>query len=299
MRNPKFACGGEIKYVKFSSMKNASLIAENVTIISPKGKWASVDFQELWHARELLFFLVWRDVKVRYKQTFLGIAWAILQPLLAMLIFTVFFGRLANIPSDGVPYPVFAFCGLLPWQLFAYSLSESANSLVTNKNLVTKVYFPRLVMPLSGVFAGMVDFFCSFTILIFIMAYYHMVPSLNVVFFPLFLVGAALSSLSVGIWLSALNVRYRDVRYTIPFLIQFWLYATPIAYPSSLIPEKWRFLIGLNPMAGVVEGFRWSLLGQSKAIDPLIFVSFGVVTVLFLTGVMYFRSVESTFADTI
>lgn len=271
--------------------------APEVLVIRPTRGWLKLNLAELWAYRELLYFLVWRDIKVRYKQTALGAAWAVLQPVLTMLVFSVFFGRLAKVPSDGVPYPIFAYCALLPWQLFAYALTESANSLVGSQNLIKKVYFPRLVVPLSSVLAGLVDFGISFGVLLCLMVYYHIVPTWAVALLPLFIVLALAAALSVGLWLSALNVEFRDVRYTIPFLTQFWLFATPVAYPSSLVPARWRPLLGLNPMAGVVDGFRWALLGQTGAPGPLLWVSIGAVVVLLFGGLMYFRRMESTFAD--
>jgi lipopolysaccharide transport system permease protein len=261
------------------------------------GRWTALRLRDLWEYRELLYFLVWRDIKVRYKQTALGAAWAVLQPFLTMLVFTVFFGRLAKVPSDGIPYPVFAYTALLPWQLFAFSLTESSNSLVGSQNLIKKVYFPRLVVPMSSVLAGVVDFGISFVVLLGMMAYYRIRPTAAIAALPLFLVFAVATALSVGLWLSALNVQYRDVRYTLPFLTQFWMFATPVAYSSSLVPEKWRALLGLNPMAGVVEGFRWALLGKPSSPWPLLWVSVPAVAALLVGGVIYFRRMESTFAD--
>jgi len=255
--------------------------------------------KELWEYRELLYFLVWRDVKVRYKQTVLGAAWAVIQPFFTMVVFSIFFGRLAGIPSDGLPYPIFAYCALLPWQLFSHAMMESGNSLVANQNLITKVYFPRLVIPLSAVLAGLVDFGIAFLVLLGMMAYYGMAPTMAVVTLPLFILLAIATALAVGLWLSALNVQYRDVRYTIPFLTQFWLLATPIAYPSSLVPEGWRVLYGLNPMAGVVEGFRWALLGTANAPGRMLAVSVAVVLAFLIGGLYYFRSMERTFADVV
>jgi len=265
--------------------------------IEPSSGWVSLRLGELWEYRELLYFLVWRDIKVRYKQTALGAAWAILQPVLTMVVFSVFFGRLAKVPSDGIPYPVFALAALVPWQLFAYAVSESTNSLVVSQNLIKKVYFPRLVVPIASVLAGLVDFAISFLVLLGLMAYYGIRPTPAIAVLPLFILFAVASALSVGLWLSALNVQFRDVRYTIPFLTQFWMFATPVAYPSSLVPEKWRALFGLNPMAGVVEGFRWALLGKSTSPGPLLWVSIVAVVGLLLGGLMYFRRMESTFAD--
>jgi lipopolysaccharide transport system permease protein len=255
--------------------------------------------RELWEYRELLYFLVWRDVKVRYKQTVLGAAWAILQPFLTMVVFSIFLGRLAGIPSEGIPYPIFAYTALLPWQLFAHALTESGNSLVANQQLITKVYFPRLVIPISAVLAGLVDFCIAFVVLLGMMVYYGVLPTKAVLALPLFLLLALATALAVGLWLSALNVQYRDVRYTLPFLTQFWLFATPIAYPSTLIPEQWRVVYGLNPMAGVVEGFRWALLGTGQGAGPMVVVSAIVVTALLIGGLVYFRWMESSFADII
>jgi len=265
--------------------------------IEPSRGWVSLRLGELWEYRELLYFLVWRDIKVRYKQTALGAAWAILQPVLTMVVFSVFFGRLAKVPSDGIPYPVFALAALVPWQLFAYAVSESTNSLVVSQNLIKKVYFPRLVIPVASVLAGLVDFAISFVALIGLMAYYGIRPTPAIAILPLFILLAVASALCVGLWLSALNVQFRDVRYTIPFLTQFWMFVTPVAYPSSLIPEKWRTVFGLNPMAGVVEGFRWALLGKATSLGSLLAVSIAVVVVLLFGGLVYFRRMESTFAD--
>ena len=266
-------------------------------IIGPANGWAALGLKELWEYRELLYFLTWRDIKVRYKQTALGAAWAIIQPLFMMLVFSLFFGRLAKVPSDGLPYPVFTYCALLPWQLFAYALAESSNSLVTNERLITKVYFPRLVVPISSVLGGLMDFAVAFVLLLGMMAYYGIVPHLAILALPLFILLAVMTALGVGLWLSALNVKYRDVRYTINFITQFWLFATPVAYPSSLVPERWRALYGLNPMAGVVEGFRWALLGKEPAPGPLLAVSVTVVVVMLVGGLYYFKRMEETFAD--
>lgn len=270
-----------------------------VIVIRPSKGWVPLNLRDLWEYRELLYFLVWRDIKVRYKQTVIGAAWAILQPFLTMVVFSIFFGRLAGVPSDGIPYPVFAYTALLPWQLFAHALIESGNSLVANQQLITKVYFPRLVIPLSAVLAGLVDFGIAFIVLLGMLLYYGIVPTAAVITLPFFLLFAIATALGVGLWLSALNVQYRDVRYTIPFLTQFWLFATPIAYPSSLIPEPWRSWYGLNPMAGVVEGFRWALLGKDGGTGSLIIVSTVVVSVLLIGGLAYFRRMEKTFADVV
>lgn len=266
-------------------------------IVRPSKGWMPINLRELWEYRELLFFLVWRDIKVRYKQTAFGAVWAILQPFLTMVVFSIFFGRLAGVPSDGIPYPVFTFTALLPWQLFSYALIESSNSLVANERLITKVYFPRLVIPLSAVLAGLVDFSIAFGVLVVMMLFWGIVPTVAIFTLPFFILLVIATALAVGLWLSALNVQYRDVRYMLPFLSQFWLFATPIAYPSSLIPEPWRALYGLNPMAGVVEGFRWALLGTTSNTTSLLIVSMVIVTVLLVSGLAYFRRMERTFAD--
>ncbi|MFN3324103.1 MAG: ABC transporter permease [Bryobacteraceae bacterium] len=254
---------------------------------------------ELREYRELLFFLIWRDIKVRYKQTALGAAWAIIQPLFTMLIFSLFFGRLAKVPSDGVPYPIFSFAALVPWTFFAQGLSQSSDSLVGSANLIRKVYFPRLVIPASAVLAGVVDFCLAFGILLILMLGYGIAPTLNIIWLPAFILLAVVTSLGVGLWLSSFNVRFRDVKYTVPFITQVWLFATPIAYPSSLLSEPWRTLYGINPMAGVVEGFRWALLGTGNAPGPMIFVSATVAAIVLVTGAFYFRRMEKTFADTV
>jgi lipopolysaccharide transport system permease protein len=270
--------------------------AEPVLIIQPSRGWVSLRLGELWEYRELLYFLVWRDIKVRYKQTLLGAAWAIIQPFFTMVVFSIFFGKLGKIPSDGIPYPIFSYAGLLPWSYFAGALAEASNSLVGSSHLLRKVYFPRLVIPLAGVFAGLVDFAIAFTVFIGMMFYYGIHPGINVLMLPLFLLFALVTALGVGLWLSALNVEYRDVRFVIPFLVQFWLFATPVAYPSSMLPEPWRTVYGINPMAGVVEGFRWCLLGTNPP-GPLIIVSASIAVLLLLGGAFYFRRMEKTFAD--
>ena len=270
----------------------------HIVIEPPKG-WAPLALGELWKFRELLFFLTWRDIKVRYKQTALGAAWAILQPVLTMIVFSIVFGGLAKLPSEGIPYPIFTFTALLPWQLFAFALTESSNSLVGSQNLVSKVYFPRLVMPFSSVLAGVVDFAIAFVVLVGMMAFYGIHLAATLLLLPVFLLLALASALAVGLWLSALNVKYRDIRYVVPFLTQFWMYATPIAYSSSLIPEKWRWLYSLNPMTGVVEGFRWAILGKSSLDLFSLGISAGMVVVLLIGGLYYFKRMESSFADII
>jgi len=265
-------------------------------VIRPPRKWVPVDLHELWAYRELVTSFTLRDIKLRYKQTGLGIAWAVLQPVLTMVIFTVFFGGLAKIPSDGVPYPLFVLAALLPWTLFAEGLTRSTTSMVTNANIMTKVYFPRLIMPLSSIISPLVDFAVSFIVLIAMMVYYGFMPSLNILFLPVFLLLALATALGVGLWLSALNVKYRDFQYTVPFLIQIGLYASPVVYPASLVPDSIRIWYGLNPMTGVIEGFRWALLGTG-APSAMVLVSVGMVIVLLVSGMFYFRRMEQYYAD--
>ena len=269
------------------------------TVIEPPKGWAPLALAEFWKFRELLFFLTWRDIKVRYKQTALGATWAILQPVLTMILFSVIFGGLAKLPSEGVPYPIFTFTALLPWQLFAFALSQSSNSLVGSQNLISKVYFPRLVVPFSSVLAGVVDFGIAFVVLVGLMVYYGIALTPAVLLLPVFLILTLASALAVGLWLSALNVQYRDIRYVVPFLTQFWMYATPIAYSSSIIPEKWRWLYSLNPMTGVVEGFRWAILGKSSLDLVSLGISACAVAVLLVGGLYYFKRMETSFADII
>lgn len=276
---------------------NADRSVLAVARIDPPSAWPAIGLRELWEYRELLYFLIWRDIKVRYKQTVLGAAWAVIQPLFMMLVFSLFFGKLAGVPSDGIPYPVFTFCGLLPWQLFAYSVTQASNSVVGSQNLITKVYFPRLVVPISAVLGGVVDFAIAFVLLLAMMVYYGIVPAWQIVALPGLVLLAVLAALGVGLWLSALNVQYRDVRYTISFLVQFWLFATPVAYPSSIVPEKWRVLYALNPMVGVVDGFRWALLGKPESPVMPLLISVTVVFLLLIGGLYYFRRMEQEFAD--
>lgn len=270
-----------------------------VIVVKPSRGWVSLKLNELWHYRELLYFLTWRDIKVRYKQTVLGAAWAIIQPFFTMVVFSLFFGKLAKVPSDGIPYPIFAYAALVPWTFFANGLSQSSNSLVDNANMLKKVYFPRLVVPLSSVISGVVDFILAFTVLLGMMLFYGIYPTINVLWLPFLLLLTLATSLGVGLWLSAMNVQFRDVRYTVPFLTQFWLFATPIAYPSSLLSEPWRTLYGINPMVGVVEGFRWALLGTDTAPGPIILVSSLVALALLVSGCFFFRRMEKTFADVV
>ena len=265
-------------------------------IIRPPRKWVPVDLHELWNYRELLTSFTMRDIKIRYKQTALGFLWAIIQPLFMMVIFSVIFGGFAKISSEGIPYPLFSFAALLPWMLFSEGLSRSTMSMVVNANIMTKVYFPRLIMPVSGILSPLVDFVISISILILMMGYYGFVPTINIVFLPLFILLGLATSLGVGLWLSALNVKYRDFQYTVPFIIQLWMYASPVVYPASMLPEAIRPFYGLNPMAGVIEGFRWALLG-TEIPGSIIFVSVGVVIVLLFSGLFYFRRMEQYYAD--
>jgi lipopolysaccharide transport system permease protein len=253
----------------------------------------------MWEYRELLYFLSWRDISVRYKQAALGVAWAVIQPVMTMLVLSIFFGKLAKLPSDGKPYPLFIFAGLLPWQLFASSLLYSGTSLVSNSNLIKKVYFPRLIIPMSAVTTCLVDFAISFAVLIVLMFWYHIPPTLNMLMLPLFVLLAIASALSVGLWLSALDVQYRDVQYIIPFLVQVWMFASPVAYSANHVPKGiWRVIYGLNPMAGTIQGFRWALLGGNPP-GTLLAVSCGMVLVLLVGGLFYFVHMEKTFADVI
>jgi lipopolysaccharide transport system permease protein len=267
-------------------------------IVPPRG-WLDIDFQELWAARELLYFFVWRDIKVRYKQTAIGAAWAIIQPFMTMVVFSLFFGKLAKMDSHGLPYPIFYYSALLPWMYFATALQNATNVVVEQQQVITKVYFPRLVLPLSAVVAGLLDFGISFVVFLGMMAYFHIVPGIAILLFPGFLLLAVLTALGVGLWLSALNAIYRDVRYVIPFLVQFWMFASPVAYPSSLVPERWRWLYGLNPMAGVIEGFRWALTGHGQPPSILLAASTAMVVLLVASGLAFFHKMEGTIADVV
>ena len=267
--------------------------------IEPTHGWVALQLRELWRYRELLYFLTWRDIKVRYKQTVLGAAWAVIQPFMTMVVFSLFFGRLAQIPSDGIPYPIFSYAALVPWTFFANGLSQSSNSLVGSANLIKKVYFPRLAVPIATILSGVIDFVLAFLVLLVMMFFYGIVPTANVVWLPVFLLLALVTSLGAGLWLSAMNVQFRDVRYVVPFLVQLWLFATPIAYPSSIIPEPWRTLYAVNPMVGVVEGFRWALLGVETRPGPMVIVSAIAAGSLLVSGAFYFRRMEKTFADVV
>jgi len=267
--------------------------------IYPTTGWGFPDLKELWAYRELVYFLTWRDIKVRYKQTAIGVAWAILQPVAMMVVFTLFFGRLAKIPSEGVPYPLFAYAALLPWQLFARALSESTNSLVTDQRLITRVYFPRIIVPIATTLAAIVDFAIGTGLLMALMLIYGVTPGATVIWLPFFVLLMLVTVLGVGFWLSALNVEYRDVMYTVPFLTQFWFFLTPVVYPSSLVPEQWRVLYGLNPMVGVVEGFRWALLGVGEGPSLMMAASILIAVCLFVSGIIWFHRREQTFVDAV
>ena len=274
--------------------------SEKTILIKPMRGWVPLDLRELWEYRELLFFFTWRDIKVRYKQTVLGAVWAILQPLFSMVIFSIVFGRLAKMPSDNIPYPIFSYTGLLPWTFFANGMANAANSIVRDANVIRKVYFPRLMVPLSSVAGGLPDFVLAFLVLVGMMVYYSLYPTAaSIVWLPLFLLLAMVASLGVGLWLAGLNAQYRDVRYIVPFLTQFWMYATPVVYPASLLSQPWRTLYGLNPMVGVVEGFRWVLLGRGHAPDLMVTLSAITATVMLVSGAYYFRRAERTFADVV
>jgi lipopolysaccharide transport system permease protein len=273
-----------------------SLPAATVRIEPPSG-WLELRLGEVWAYRELLYFLVWRDVKIRYKQTAIGVLWVILQPLLTMLVFTLFFGKLAKLPSQGLPYPVFYFCALVPWTYFSTALLTATNVVVENQRLITKVYFPRLILPFSAVLSGLVDFCIGFVVLVIFTLAYHFRPGYPALLLPVFLLLAVLTALGVGLWLSALNALYRDVKYVIPFVAQFWMLASPVAYPSSLVPERWRWLYGLNPMAGVIDGFRWALTGHGQPPGSAMMASAGAVAVVLLGGLLFFQRMEGAVAD--
>jgi len=272
---------------------------EHPTVIIKPRPGLSLKLKELWDYRELFYFFIWRDIKVRYKQTVIGAAWAIIQPFFTMVVFSLFFGKLAKIPSDNLPYPIFSYAALVPWTYFANSLTNATETMVANQHVITKVYFPRMILPISAVLSGLLDFAISFTVLIAMMLFYGIYPTTNIVFLPLFALLTIVTALAVGFWTSAANAIYRDVHYVVPFLVQFWLFASPIAYPSSLVPGKWRILYGLNPMAGVIKGFRWALLGKGTPPGPMLTVSVSIVVIMFVGGIIYFRRTEGTIADVI
>lgn len=284
---------------KIEAVQNAHVQAKRRSVISPSKGWLSLNLKEVWEYRELLGILAWRDVSVRYKQSIVGIGWAIIQPLMTMIIFTIIFGMFAKLPSDGLPYPIFSYCALLPWNYFARSLGDSSDSLIGSSHLITKVYFPRLILPISKVFAGLIDFAIAFSILLGMMVWYGIAPTKGLLALPLFIGIAMLAALGIGIWFTALNVRYRDVKFVVPFLVQFWMYASPVAYSTSIIPEKWQWIYGLNPMVGVIEGFRWAMLGKAAPSITLLLVPCIIVVAILLSGLYYFKRMEKTFADII
>jgi len=270
-----------------------------VIVIRPKKGWWDIDWRSLWEYRELLYFFIWRDVKVRYKQTLIGAAWAIIQPFMTMVVFSLFFGKLAKIPSNGLPYPIFYYSALLPWTYFANSIQNATNTIVAHQNMIKKVYFPRLILPLSAVLSGLVDFAIAFSVLLGMMLFYGITPTWKLLLLPVLLTLATLTALGVGLWLSALNALYRDVRYATPFLIQLWLFASPVAYPASMVPERWQWLYWLNPMTAVIEGFRWALTGQGQPLNNLFFVSLCIVGLMLVLGLMFFHRMEGTIADVV
>jgi lipopolysaccharide transport system permease protein len=280
--------------------KSIELLHQPETIyIKPSTGLAALRLRDLWTYRELVFFMIWRDIKVRYKQTLLGAAWAVIQPVLTMLVFNFVFGTVAKVPTEGIPYPIFSYTALLPWGLFTAALNNASRSLTSNQNMVTKIYFPRLVLPLASVLGGLVDFAIAFLILIVMMVYYKVTPTAAIWTLPLFLLLTVVTALGVALWLSAINVQYRDVNYALPFLTQFWLFLTPVAYSAKVISEKWQIVYSLNPMAGVVNGFRWALLGTKTGPNLNMAVSIGIALIFLISGLFYFRSMERTFADTI
>lgn len=279
--------------------ENTNQNAARVTVIEPKKGWIPFDFKEFWKYKELLYFLTKRDIQVRYKQTVLGGLWAIIQPFFSMVVFTLFFGRLAKMPSDGIPYPIFVYAGLLPWTYFANALTASGNSLVGNANLITKVYFPRLIIPMSGALAGLLDFFIAFVVLAVMMVYYGFMPGWAILLFPLLVGLTFLCALAVGMWLSALNVQYRDIRYAIPFIVQLWMFVSPVIYPVSLVSENYRWLLALNPMGGIINAYRASLLGNQPIDWNMLGISTVIILTLFFFGLYYFKRMEQTFADVV
>ncbi|HUU40797.1 MAG TPA: ABC transporter permease [Desulfatiglandales bacterium] len=282
-------------------MKPIELTKPNndVLFIAPSRGWRPINFKELWRYRELLYFLTWRDVKIKYKQTLLGVAWAVLQPFFTMIVFTIFFGRLAKIPSEGVPYPIFSYAGLLLWTYFTGAVSRASNSLVGGTNLITKIYFPRILMPVASTLAGIIDYFIALSILILMMVFYHVTPGVSMLLLPILLLCSLMAATGVGFWLSALNVKYRDIKYVVPFLIQLWLFATPVIYPASMLPEKYQWILSLNPMAGVIEAHRACILGNKPVDWNSLIISVGMILLIFISGAFYFKKMERSFADVI
>lgn len=291
--------GTEISASSATPVAEPIPVPRHTTRIQATGRWRFLDLTEIWHYRELLFFLAWRDIQIRYKQTAIGVLWVVAQPLASIVVFSLFFGGLAKIPSDGVPYPLFVFAALLPWQVFARAMMEASNSLVSDQRLISRVYFPRILVPFASVMAALFDFAVTFLLFLAMMAIYGVFPGKAVLMLPVFLFLMTATALGVGFWLAPLNIEYRDVTYILPFLTQLWMFLTPVVYPSSMIPEKWRFLYGLNPLAGVVEGFRWSLLGTGPGPSAMLLVSSLVAIGLMLSGIVWFRSRERTFTDAV
>lgn len=289
---PEFAVSAGETTIDAGGLDTARLL-----VIKPIRGLVPLQLGELWKHREVLYFLVWRDIKVRYKQTALGAAWAVIQPFLTMLIFSIFFGRLAKVPSDGLPYPLFSYAALVPWTFFATGLAQASNSLVSSSNLITKVYFPRLVVPMAAVLAGLLDLTIAGSLLLVMMAYYHHGATVHVVWVPVFVLLALITSAGFSFWFSALNVKYRDIRHVLPFVVQLWMFATPIAYPTSIVPVRFRAFYALNPMAGVIEGFRWAMLGSGNPPGTVLIVSSIIALVVLISGAYFFRRLETTFAD--
>ena len=274
--------------------------ATDVVTIQPVKGLVGLNLKEIWHYRELIYFLSWRDLKVRYKQSVLGILWAILQPMMSMVVFTIFFGNLAKVPSDGIPYPIFSYAALVPWTFFSSALNVSARSMLANGGMISKIYFPRIIVPMASILANFVDFLIAFVILVAMMFFYHIIPTLNMLWLPLFLLLSVITAMGVGLWLSALVVMYRDFGYLLGYISTFWQYISPVIYSSSLVPAKWRLLFSLNPMTGVIEGFRWALLGTVRVVSPLMFaISGSIAFIIFVSGLFYFRRMERIFADMI
>jgi lipopolysaccharide transport system permease protein len=278
-------------------MSKAERLQGEELIIRPSRGWVAIDISAVWERRSLLYFLAWRDIKVRYKQTLLGIAWVVFQPFLLMVVFSVFFGALIKVPSDGIPYPVFTFCALVPWQLVANAFTDVSNCLLANQNLITKVYFPRLIIPLAVVLARLIDFLCALFVLMGLMLWFNIQPSTAIWTLPLFTLVALMNGIGVGLWLSTLSVKYRDVRQMIPFFTQLWFFLSPVAYPASVVPKEWRFLYAINPMVGIIEGFRWALLGKGDGPGLTLIISVSMVALVLIGGVFYFRRKEGTIAD--
>jgi lipopolysaccharide transport system permease protein len=275
------------------------MLRTETMVIRPSNGWSFPDFREIWKYRELLYFFVWRDIKIRYKQTVLGALWAVIQPFFTMVVFSIFFGKLAGVPSEGIPYPIFVYCALVPWNYFASALTKSSNSMVVYRNIITKVYFPRVIIPIASVLSGLLDFTIAFSVLIAMMLFYKIVPTISVLFVPILILLVMATAIGVGLWLSALNVIYRDVRYAIPFGLQFWMFATPIVYSRSLVPEAWGHLYGINPMVSVIEGFRWALLGRGSLLGSTVMISAFTILLILITGFFYFQRMERIFVDVV